>query len=101
LHRRVWPAPGDLETAARAVLELKELQFYFGNSGSSDNPEYQISLLRQLRENFSQLRAMCEAEAGLIIPPVAFAQPFVEEPIAEYEPASGNQLGSLAEAVTR
>lgn len=60
-----------------------------------------ISLLGQLRENFSELRLRCETEPELAIPPIAAVEP-VEAPFVEYEPAiTGNHLGSLVEAITR
>jgi hypothetical protein len=91
----------NLEACARSVVELKDLAYFFGHSGTAHDIDYQVSVLHQLRENFSELRIRCEALHSLIIPPVAAAQP-VEEPLAEYEPAdSGNRLGVLAEAVTR
>jgi predicted RNase H-like nuclease (RuvC/YqgF family) len=90
-----------LELSARSVLELKDLEYYFRYSATAKDAGYLISLLGQLRENFSELRTRCELEPSLIIPPVAVAPP-VESPIAEYEPAiTGNHLGSLAEAITR
>jgi hypothetical protein len=91
----------NLEAYARSVVELRDLEFFFGYSATAKEPEYMISLLGQLREKFSLLRTMCETEADLAIPPIAVARS-VEEPAAEYEPASiGNQLGVLAETVAK
>jgi hypothetical protein len=89
----------NLECNARAVLELKELEYYFSNHWASNEPEYRISLLRQLRENFETLRSEVETEPDLVLPPIAAQQP-VEEAAPEYEPVgSANRLGSLSEAV--
>lgn len=89
----------NIELSARGILELKDLQYYFSNSGASVHPEYQVGLLRQLRQNFSELQICCEAEPNLVLPPITVSEPN-ETPLAEYEPAAtSNQLGSLAEAV--
>lgn len=87
----------NLETAARSVRELQPLQHYFAHSATAHEADYQLALLHQLRENFSQVRAMCEAEPGLTIPAITIVKP-AEAAVAEYEsPASGNRLGTVAQ----
>jgi hypothetical protein len=94
----VGAAGEKLEDCARPVLALKDLQYFFGHSETLKAPDYQIALLHQLRENFSQVRAMCETEPSLAIPPITVVKP-AEVAVAEYEPAGGNRLGTLAQAV--
>jgi hypothetical protein len=76
----------NLEACARSVVELKDLEYYFGYSATAKDAGYLISLLGQLRENFSELRSRCEAEPSLAIPPIATAQP-AEAPLDEPKPA--------------
>jgi hypothetical protein len=95
----IGAAGHNLETAARSVLELKDLEYYFGHSSATTRePEYQLSSLRQLREHFSAVRSLCEAEPDLIIPMPNMAEPI---PAAEASPVlTGNQLGTLVQAIT-
>jgi hypothetical protein len=84
-----------LENTARSITALKELAYYFNHSES--DATRQLHSLRSLRENFNELRALCDAEPGLIIPTVTIA---ALVPIAATKPATTkNEHGMLSVAV--
>lgn len=97
---------GNLELSAHSVLALKDLQYYFAHHVSE--PDYEIVLLRQLRQNFEVLRDMCANEERLVLTAteqasVAELQHAFDAPLnAMAEPVgagNGNQLGSSNVAV--
>ena len=98
---KVGPGAELLSGSARCILELEKLEYYFSYSMRTGDDNHQIFTLRSLREHFSELRQLCEGEAGLVIPkialeltPVAKLQPIVTEPAG-----AENALGTLSQAI--
>lgn len=86
----------NLETNARSLLELKELQYYFNHHASADEVDRNIFLLQSLRERFSELRLLCESEQGLTLVAPVIAAPV---PIVEAKPATPATLSGVLVAV--
>ncbi len=70
----------NLAACAHSVVKLKDLAYFFGRSGTSYDIDYQISALRQLRRNFSELRDLCENDRDCHSP-ITAVKP-VDAPVA-------------------
>ena len=80
-----------LELCARAVLELKPLEIYFGDAWIWET-DRKIAALRFLREYFSTLRGLVEAEPGLAL--TLTERPAVM-PVIESKPAQATMSAAL------
>ena len=89
----------NLESSARSLLVLKDLENFFNHCLPGDDIEYQILALQSLRERFSELRLLCETEPGLLLQTVTIPKP---KSVAKAKPTgaimhgpSANLLGTL------